>query len=385
MSGPLRYHEGEFPPIIADWAPLITLIGEAHAAVARYDGALSAIPNSAVLLSPLLTREALLSSRIEGTQVTMDEVLEFEALHQEDTPNDGKSQDIREILNYRKAMREASKMLTELPLCGRVICQAHRILLDSVRGNRATPGIYRREQNWIGPAGCTLESAYYVPASIEQLPSCMYRWEEYINSEQPDKLVQLAITHAEFEAIHPFRDGNGRVGRLLVPLFLHQSKLIQSPVFYISDYLEEHREEYYGRLRSVSSDNDWLGWVVFFLEAVREQAEVNLLKTNKMLTLYNKLKQRIPEITHSQYSISVLDWIFNRPIFYANQFVDESGVPAPTARRLLRVLAANGILVSGSGGSGRKPKVYAHMDLINIVEGSEILRQIHSRSRHHDL
>ncbi len=373
MIGPIRYHEGQFPPVITEWGQLVPLIGSAHAAVARYDGALSAIPNSAVLLSPLLTREALLSSRIEGTQATMDEVLEFEALHQEDTPNDEKSQDIREILNYRKAMREASQMLNELPLCGRVICGAHKTLLDSVRGNRATPGKYRREQNWIGPAGCSLESAYYIPASIEQLSSCMYRWEEYINSEQPDKLVQLAVSHAEFEAIHPFRDGNGRVGRLLVPLFLHQAKLIQSPVFYISDYLEEHREEYYGRLRAISSDGDWLGWVVFFLEAVRKQAEVNLSKTNKMLALYNKLKQRIPEITHSQYSISALDWIFNRPIFYASKFVGETGLPETSARRILSILAADGILKAVSPYKGRTPTLYAHLELVNIVEGYKVI------------
>jgi len=253
----VHYHLGRFPPAQLDWSTLIPLLGPTAAAVARYDGTLAAIPNAAVLLSPLTTQEAVLSSRIEGTQATMGEVLTFEARGDSPGLSEERRNDIREVLNYRAAMRMAEKMLADVPLSQRVIREAHKVLLDGVRGQGKAPGEYRRLPNWIGPAGCTVEQARFVPISADKLPDAMSAWERYLHADAPDRLVQLAIVHAEFEALHPFLDGNGRLGRMLVPLFLWQNGLIQRPMFYLSAFLEAHRDEYYERLLAVSRDDDW--------------------------------------------------------------------------------------------------------------------------------
>jgi Fic family protein len=211
MISSVNYHYGKFPPDNINWSRIIPLIGSTNAALARFDGTLAAIPNASVLLSPLTTQEAVLSSRIEGTQATMEEVLEYEAEGESKKISQNKKEDIREILNYRQAMKHAINLLNKLPLCQRIIKETHRILLTNVRGYNRAPGEYRKIQNWIGPPGCTIENAKFIPISVDQLQSAMDKWEKYIHMEAPDKLIQLAIIHAEFEAIHPFLDGNGRL------------------------------------------------------------------------------------------------------------------------------------------------------------------------------
>lgn len=366
---PICYHEGRFPPQTLDWPRLIPLIGPAAAAVARYDGMLAAVPNSTVLLAPLITQEAVLSSRIEGTQATMGEVLEFEAGQQDVSPE--RREDIREVLNYRAAMREAERLLAELPLSQRVICEIHRVLLKGVRGRDRAPGQYRRVPNWIGPAGCTIKEARFAPISADKLPEAMSAWERYLHEDAPDRLVQLAILHAEFEALHPFLDGNGRLGRMLAPLFLWQKGLISRPMFYISAWLEAHRDEYYDRLLAVSRDDDWTGWCGFFLEAVRTQAEENLRLTQAILHLYDELKLRLPAMTRSQYAIHALEWLFQRPVFKASDFVQGAGIPEPTARRFLGVLKENSIVKDLREASGRRAAVLAFSELLAIADGKD--------------
>jgi len=372
MTSPVHYHEGKFPPSNLDWHRLIPLLGPANAAVARYDGTLSAIPNAAVLLSPLTTQEAVLSSRIEGTQATMGEVLEYEARGDTSEHSPEREADIWEVLNYRKAMRTAVDMLNEMPLCQRLIREAHKILLNSVRGHGKSPGEYRRIPNWIGPHGCSIEEASFVPIVAQKLPEAMSRWERYIHENTPDLLVQLGILHAEFEALHPFLDGNGRLGRMCVPLFMHSKKLISGPMFYISAFFESHRDEYYERLLAVSRDGDWTGWSEFFLKAVQFQAEENLLKTNAILALYIRMKPQFAELTRSQYAIHALDWIFDRPIFKSSDFVRNAGIPDPTAKRILGVLKNESVLKTLHEGSGRRAAVLAFIKLLNIAEGHEV-------------
>ena len=260
LMPPVHYYDGRFPPEERlDWLALVPLLGPAVAALARYDGVLAAIPNPGVLLAPLMTQEAVLSSRIEGTQATMGEVLQFEAGQEVDSPE--RRGDIEEIRNYRAAMRNVEKMLETLPLSVRVVREAHRVLLSGVRGRNKSPGEYRRIPNWIGPPGCAIEAATFVPIGAEKLDGAMSVWERYIHQDTPDLLVQAAVLHAEFEALHPFLDGNGRLGRMLVPLFLWQRGLISRPMFYISAYFEAHRDEYYDGLLAVSRDEDWTGLV----------------------------------------------------------------------------------------------------------------------------
>jgi Fic family protein len=196
-------------------------------------------------------------------------------------------------------------------------------------------------------------------------------WEKYIHSETLDRLVQLSILHAEFEALHPFLDGNGRLGRMFVPLFLYKIGLIQSPMFYISAYLEENRDEYYARLLSVSRDNNWTDWCAFFLKTIKIQADNNQQKAQSILNLYEAKKKQIIELTRSLYAIHSLDFIFERPIFQSSAFVGCGNIPKPTATRILAVLRDNGILKTLKEGGGRRAAIYAFRDLLNICEGKD--------------
>ncbi len=367
----VAYHQGHFPPQTLDWPRLLPLIGPANAAVARFEGVLHGVPNPNVLLSPLTAQEAVLSSRIEGTQATLGEVLEFEAqgnLFDESTP---KKADIREVLNYRAALREAARLLQDLPLSQRLLKDTHRVLMQGVRGRHKDPGEYRRIANWIGPEGCSVEQARFVPCGAETLASNMSAFERYLHADVPDQLIQLAVAHAEFEAIHPFLDGNGRLGRLLVPLFLYEKKLLSSPNFYISAYLDEHRDEYYSRLLAVSRDGDWTGWCSFFLTALIDQARTNQRKALDILGLYRERKDWIATATRSQYAVRALDWIFARPIFSSSDFVDNVQIPRPTANRIIRVLRQEGLLKDLRPASGRRPAILAFSQLLNITEGRD--------------
>lgn len=363
----VRYHTGKFPPTALQWEQLIPLIGSANAAVARYDGLLQGIPNPRVLLSPLTTQEAVLSSRIEGTQATMGEVLEYEA--GADEPSPAKAADIFEVLNYRKAVNEAVRLMQELPLSQRVLQAAHVVLLSGVRGQHKAPGEYRRVPNWIGPANCVEEQARFVPISAGDLPQAMGEWEKYLHAPGADKLLQLAIAHAEFESLHPFLDGNGRLGRMLVPLFLWQAQIIHLPLFYLSSYLEQRRDEYYERLLAVSREDDWTGWCRFFLTAIEAQAVENLGKARSILALYDELKLKVVEWTHSQYAVIALDWIFEHPIFAAPDFVRLASIPEPTAKRVLRLFRENGMLRVVREGSGRRGGILSIPRLLNAAEG----------------
>lgn len=370
---PIQYHYGKFPPANINYDRVLPLIGEAAAAVARYDGMLLSIPNPTVLLSPLTIQEAVLSSKIEGTQATMGEVLEFEASG-EAPATPAREHDIYEVLNYRKAIAHAESLMSDLPLSQRVLFETHRLLLDGVRGQNKAPGEYRRVPNWIGPSGCTVDSARFVPISASSIPEAMGRWEKYLHEDGHDRILQLAIAHAEFEALHPFLDGNGRLGRMLVPLFLWEHKLIHRPMFYLSGYLEQRRDEYYDGLLAVSRDGDWTGWCVYFLRAITEQARENLKKAQSILGLYNGLKPKVIEWTHSQYAIPALDWIFGKPIFLAPNFIEESIIPRATASRILGVFRDKDMLKTIRIGKGSRGAIYAFRELLNIAEGRDAFK-----------
>ncbi len=365
----VKYHYGKFPPTDIDWARLVPYLGPAAAAVAHYDGLLSAIPNANILLSPLTTQEAVLSSAIEGTQATLGEVLEYEAEGSPDRPDDPKAADINEIINYRWTIFHAEETMNSLPLSGRLICGAHQILMRGVRGANKSPGEYRRIPNWIGSPGSEIENARYVSVSAEKLQDCMSSWEKFLHSKEPDVLVQLALAHAEFEAIHPFLDGNGRLGRLLVPLFLYERKVLAKPTFYLSAYLEANRDEYYERLLAVSRDGDWTGWCLFFLKAIKKQAADNCDKARKILDLYEKKKDWIIEVTGSQHAIRALDFLFKRPIFNSTRFTSDAGIPESSAKRILKILRNEGLLKTIRESSGRKPALLLFVELMNIAEG----------------
>jgi Fic family protein len=372
-NAPVRYHIGKFPPVNLDWQQLIPLIGPARGSLERYDALLSTIPNAHVLLSPLTTQEAVLSSMIEGTTVTIGEVLEIEAGAKPESYSQPKLDDAEEVLNYRKAMRACSEAMAERPFSQHMLRSAHAILLQGVRGREKSPGSYRDQQNLIGRPGCTLETASFIPIGMEYLQQGMDDWEQFFRrTDLPDILVQLAILHVEFEALHPFKDGNGRLGRMIIPLFLYQRKLLTSPDFYMSGYLEANRPEYQERLRAVSRDDDWTGWCVFFLKGIKAQAAENERKARAILDLYNRVKEQMMDEMRSLYAINAVDFIFKAPIFPSTLFTKHSEIPRPSATRLLILMRKAGLLKTISERRGRKEGFYAFRELLNIAEGADV-------------
>jgi Fic family protein len=284
-----------------------------------------------------------------------------------------KHADVQEILNYRTAMNTAIDELQKRPICINMIRDLHRILLTSTRGRDREPGEIRRIQNYIAPPGTPIEGATFVPPSPPMVMDALSNWEIYLHSEEKDTLVQLAILKAQFELIHPFRDGNGRIGRMLVPLILYSKKMLSSPMFYISAYLERNRDEYYERLLAISRDGDWNAWISFFLRAVMEQAEENSQRATHILRLYDDMKQAVPEITRSKYSIQAIDAIFSRPIFRPADFIGYSNIPKDSAQRILRELKNARVLEVLRERQGRRPAVYVFPQLIAISEGLEVV------------
>jgi len=354
---------------LIDWAAHVRLIGKANAALARYDGILQGIVNPQVLLSPLMTQEAVVSSRIEGTITSMEEVLRFD-LGSPMGVSTRKRDELQEVVNYRQAVRTAVDDMDKRPMCVNLILDLHRILLSgSVRGQESTPGTIRRTQNYIGSPGTPIEKAVFIPPAPSGVLPALYDWEKYVHVEERDALVQLAVLKAQFELIHPFCDGNGRIGRMLVPLVMYNKELLSSPMFYISGYLDRNRDAYFDCLNSISRKGEWNEWIAFFLTAVMEQAQENSRKARAIISLYNVMKLRIPEVTHSQFAVHALDAIFDRPIFTSSVFIDRSGIPRSTALRILKLLVDSNVIVVAREQAGRSPALLCFHSLLEIAEG----------------
>lgn len=351
-------------------AALLSDVGEANAALARYDGLLAGLVNPAIMLSPLTNQEAVLSSKIEGTQATVEEVLEFEA--GQDQPEE-KRNDIQEVLNYRSALMLAKESVQGRPIRLGLIRELHRVLMDSVRGQDKEPGNFRKDQNWIGAPGCSIEEATFVPPSPLQLADHLRDWEAYLGADDIDPIVQTAIVHAQFELLHPFKDGNGRIGRLLIPLFLYAKGRLSGPMFYLSAYLESHRDEYYARLRAISQQRDWTGWCAFFLRAVTAQAKQNTAVLREIMNLYDMTKNQVRDITRSPHSGPLVDALFDRPIFAAADIAQRSGIPKPTVHKLINSLLQEGVLQTLRQASGRRPAILTFAELLNTLERKQLV------------
>ena len=352
---------------------LFTAYGKASRSLARLDGMLSEKSYANVLLSPMMTQEAVLSSRIEGTRSTIDEVYSLEA-GEEFT--EAQKLDVQEILNYREAMRFATHSLSERGLTLGLIKDMHAILLQSVRGQNKRTGLVRDTQNWIGAPGSSIEQATYVPPPPTTVESYLENWIENATSNEVDPLLQSGILHAQFELIHPFHDGNGRVGRLLIPLYLHSQGLLERPVFYLSEYFETHREEYIDSLNALHQDpTAWEPWLLFFLQAVDEQARENMRRAAAMQRLYKELQTEFPNITKSASYGLLLDAIFESPIFSKPKIsacINE--VNTATVQRMINSLVDAGILRIRTNGAGRRASTYQLQELSRIAQGLPIER-----------
>ncbi len=355
-----------FLPPELDYSSVFSSIIKARDIIARYDEAVKRLPNLEIVERTFETKEAVLSSKIEGTQATLEEVLMFDA---EDSKleESEKEKDYREIANYRLAIKYGKDLLAKKALAENVIKNLHKLLLDSVRGQNKAPGQIRKNQVFIGPYGATIEEATFVPPEPQHIPELFSNLEKYIHSEDVvDPLVQIAVAHYQFEAIHPFMDGNGRVGRLLIPLFLYEKKITAYPNIYISEFLEEHRDTYYELLRNVSEKGDWISWIKFFLEAVFKQTKISLDRVGKIEKLYRELKERMPEI-NSTYANSFLDAIFIRPTFSTKSIKKIAKISNnQTLYTIIEKFAEVGIIRDITPQRGRN-RIYIFPDLRKII------------------
>jgi len=363
----------QLPPKDLDLLALMPLVGKANRAIATLEGLFYGIPNPNVLLSPITTQEAVLSSKIEGTQADFEEVLRFEAGEIPVEPS--RREDIHEIMNYRKALRLSKKLLQDRPFCLNSLLKLHEVLMDSVRGHNKGRGRFRTIQNWIGTEGTPIEQAVFVPPSPLYLQDHLNRWEAYWHSDAPDTLVQLALIHAQFEILHPFIDGNGRIGRMVIPLFLYEKKILSRPCFYLSAFFEARRDDYVLRLRDLGQPGSWTRWAAFFIEGVAVQAEANTRKARAIQDLYERLKKQTLDLTRSQFAVPLLDFMFERPIFRGSDPNKLPQMPSPPMiANLLGKLKEHRVLHTVREGAGRRPQVLALAELINLCEGKQVFR-----------
>jgi Fic family protein len=351
----------------SDWFALIPALGRANRGLAEYSGMLRRLPNSDLLLSPLRLQEAVLSSRIEGTFATMSEVLQAEA--GQPPERESRRQDIEEILNYRSALDVAMEELKAKPFNLNLMLKLHRILLSSGRGRNKSPGEFRRQQNYVGSRINGKETVRFIPPDWMKLSRSLGNWEKYYHSED-DPLVRLAVLHAQFEFLHPFLDGNGRIGRIIIPVFLCEKGLLSQPTFYLSEYLEAHRDEYMDRLNDLGRvKGAWRYWAEFFLNAVTSQAQHNIRIAGSILDLYERLKQKFIAATRSRYAIPLLDTAFKRQYFQASQLEWIGGAPSkPTLMTMLAALEKEKVIRVYRDGRGRTPSIWWLPELNQLLE-----------------
>ena len=334
------YKMDRLPLVDLDYAPLVAHISQANRAIATFGASLSQIPDPTILLSPLTLGEAVASSKIENINTTIEEVLKHK-IYGGDVNE--KHDDIMEVINYRRAISEAVESLDELPLAKRVVCQIHKTLLSGVRGLNKDPGNFRSNQVQI--ASGTGE-VIYTPPPGQDISDLFGNLENYIHHDEVDPLVQAAIIHAQFELIHPFLDGNGRTGRILIPLFLYYKKVLDTPMFYLSEYFQKERGDYYLYLNGISRRDDWLSWIKFFLVAVTEQSKTSHQKVDAIQNLYKNLEEKIDRAPSPKYYIGILKFIFSEPVFSAEELVTNLGVPKSTCFRILAYLSESEIISS---------------------------------------
>lgn len=370
FSEATQYHYGKFPPKNIDYERLAGSLVSASAALAKYDALLNTLHSSEILLAPLRRREAVISSRIEGTIATLDEILKYEAdeIDNEESADDELHyrREVLEVFSYTRAMNYAQRLMSEgLPISGRLLKNSHGRLLLFGRGADKQPGEFKTEQNYV--VDSTKKKILFVPVDMKNFNGAFSEFEKYSNDPSIISILKTAIAHAEFESIHPFKDGNGRVGRMLITLMLWNQGLISAPHFYISGCIERHKDEYIDRLRNVSEKDEWTEWCSFFLDLISQQAEENSDMASGIRALYESMKDEFRAVTSSQWSINALDFVFANPIFRNGKFKAAGGIPAQTANRITNSLADAGLLTVVEAASGRRSALYAFEPLLGIT------------------
>ena len=348
------------PPLEID-ENLIKLLVEANRQLAQLDTASQLIPNIELFVSMYVRKEALMSSQIEGTQCTLEDILDPQL-------DVNANADVGEVINYIKAAHFALERLKTLPICNRLLRETHAVLMEGVRGQEKSPGEFRRSQNWIGPSGSTLKNARYIPPNVEDMENAMSDLEKYINeSDKYDPLIQAALIHYQFETIHPFSDGNGRIGRLLILLYLMEKKLLSKPVIYVSYFLKMNQIEYYDRISEVRRKGNYEQWISFFLEAVSSAAEDALKSIGKLSALREKNIARLPKSSKRKDNVRALfDYLEQHPIIEIKQTAAALDVSYNTVSSAVKKLMMLGILKETTNAA--RNRVFTYEEYLDILK-----------------
>jgi len=360
-TGYTAFVPAKLPPALAYDNQLVLSLSRADAALSELSGLGRHLPNPHLLIAPYVRREAVLSSRIEGTKASLSDVLIDEMEQAKQRTEDD---DVREVRNYITAMEYGLERLGTFPLSLRLVREIHARLMKGVRGDRATPGEFRRSQNWIGPLGSTIETAPYVPPPPSYIDDLLADWERFLHERGtfPD-LIQCAIMHEQFEAIHPFLDGNGRVGRLLITLFLMERGRLPQPLLYLSAYIEAHRQDYYDLLQRVRTHGDWLGWLRFFIAGVTEIALEAVGQAGRLMDLREKFRARLRDKAKAR---ALLDELFLNPYMSVARAARVLKVSNPTARQAVTLLQRKGMLEEMTGRTWGK--LYLAKPIMDTIE-----------------
>ena len=349
------------PPIALDGA-LHGLLSRADQAVGRLDGVIQTVPNPDFFVYMYVRREAVLSSQIEGTQSTLEDLLAVELEPRPAWRN--LPQDVEEVVRYVHAMNYGLGRLSDLPLSLRLITEIHRELLTGVRGSHRVPGEFRRSQNWIGPENATLAEATFVPPPAHEMKQALDNFERFLHEQELPALIHAGLAHAQFETIHPFLDGNGRVGRLLITFLLVYRGALHRPLLYLSVYLKRHRAEYYDRLMAIRNSGNWESWLRFFLTGVAQTAEEATATARTILDLREEHRRLIQERTAGINGLRVLDLLFEKPLVHVNLVKDSLGIAFVTANKLVEQLEGLGILEEITG--RRRGRVFSYTPYVAL-------------------
>ncbi len=348
------------PPIELD-KDIVDLLVKANKQLALLEGISSRIPNIHLFISMYVRKEALMSSQIEGTQATLEDVLD--PMLEENT-----NRPVGDVVNYIKATDFAINRLKELPLCNRLIKEAHEVLLQGVRGQNKSPGEFRHSQNWIGATGCNLQNARYIPPSVEDMIQAMSDLEKYINgNDELDVLIRTGLIHYQFETIHPFLDGNGRIGRLLITLFLMEKKVLSTPALYISYFLKKNRIEYYDRMNEVRLKGNYEQWIKFFLEAVYESAKDAVETIDKLTSLHDNYCLKIEGLgRRTKNAMRVFEYLESNPIIEIQKTAKELDIAFNTMSSIVKDLTSIGVLEQTSTQS--RNRTFAYKEYLEILK-----------------
>lgn len=366
LEGQRAFVPAPLPRHIEPSIQLMRSLEEAVSAVANLAGVGETMQNPQLLIGPFVRREAVLSSRIEGTQASISDLFRYEA--------SGRSRpggDVREVANYVEALEKGLELLEDLPISLRLNNQLHTVLMRGVRGGENRPGELSDGQVWIGPPGTSIQEARYIPPPADLVRDLLSDWERFANeSNSLPALFQCAMMHYQFEAIHPYRDGNGRIGRLLIPLFLCERGVLPKPLLYLSAYFERDRSDYYDQLFRVSATGDWETWIVYFLRGVAEQARDAQARVRQVRELQEQKRQVLLQRRESANALRLLDEVFARLVVTAVEVSRLLDITPAGARRILERLVGAGVLEELGD---EWPRLYVAMDLLDLIEAPTVL------------